>query len=106
MITLVQVLGLIDQLSAYSGVEVDNSHVARSASLTQIHTIILTGSVVLLGAENERVHRTVYTTKTQARRDVISYIEGFYNPRRRHSAIGYKRPNEVHYANIQPATAA
>ena len=32
MITLVQVLGLIDQLSAYSGVEVDNSHVARSAS--------------------------------------------------------------------------
>ncbi|EFV91282.1 transposase of ISAar4, IS3 family, IS3 group, orfB, partial [Dietzia cinnamea P4] len=37
---------------------------------------------------------------------VISYIEGFYNTRRRHSALGYKRPNEVHYADLQPATAA
>ena len=56
--------------------------------------------------KNERVHRTVYATKRQARRDVISYIEGFYNTRRRHSALGYKRPNEVHYADLQPATAA
>ena len=56
--------------------------------------------------KNERVHRTVYATKRQARRDVISYIEGFYNTRRRHSALGYKRPNEVHYAGLQPATAA
>ena len=56
--------------------------------------------------ENERVHRTVYATKRQARRDVICYIEGFYNTRRRHSALGYKRPNEVHYAGLQPATAA
>ena len=56
--------------------------------------------------KNERVHRTAYATKRQARRDVISYIEGFYNTRRRHSALGYKRPNEVHYADLQPATAA
>ena len=56
--------------------------------------------------KNERVYRTVYATKRQARRDVISYIEGFYNTRRRHSALGYKRPNEVHYADLQPATAA
>lgn len=56
--------------------------------------------------KNERVHRTVYATKEQARRDVIGYIEGFYNSRRRHSALGYKRPNDVHYAQAQPATAA
>jgi len=56
--------------------------------------------------KNERVHRTVYATKAQARRDVIAYIEGFYNTRRRHSALGYKRPNEVHYSYQQPATAA
>ena len=56
--------------------------------------------------KNERVHRTVYATKKQARRDVISYIEGFYNTRRRHSALSYKRPDEVHYADTQPATAA
>jgi len=33
--------------------------------------------------KNERVYRTVYATKTQARSDLIRYIEGFYNGRRR-----------------------
>lgn len=56
--------------------------------------------------KNERVHRTVYPTKAHARRDVIAYIEGFYNSRRRHSALGYRRPNEVHYSYRQPDTAA
>ncbi len=56
--------------------------------------------------KNERVHRTVYATKAQARRDVINYIEGFYNSRRRHSALGYQRPNEVHYNYQQPLAAA
>ena len=56
--------------------------------------------------KNERVYRTVYATKAQARRDVIAYIEGFYNSRRRHSALGYRRPDEVHYGYVQPATAA
>ena len=56
--------------------------------------------------KNERVYRTVYPTKQHARRDVIAYIEGFYNGRRRHSALGYRRPNEVHYSYQQPALAA
>ena len=56
--------------------------------------------------KNERVHRTTYPTKERARRDVIAYIEGFYNSRRRHSALGYRRPNEVHYSYQQPAQAA
>jgi transposase InsO family protein len=56
--------------------------------------------------KNERVYRTVYATKSQARSDVIRYIEGFYNTRRRHSALGYRRPHEVHYGYQQPALAA
>ena len=56
--------------------------------------------------KNERVHRTVYATKAQATRDVIMYIEGFYNSRRRHSALGYQRPNDVHYAYKQQVLAA
>lgn len=56
--------------------------------------------------KNERVYRTVYPTKKHAKRDVIAYIEGFYNNRRRHSALGYRRPNEVHYSYQQPAMAA
>lgn len=56
--------------------------------------------------KNERVYRTVYATKKQARRDVISYIEGFYNARRRHSALDYQCPNDVHYSYTQQAIAA
>ena len=56
--------------------------------------------------KNERVYRTVYATKAQARRDVIAYIEGFYNARRRHSALDYQCPNDVHYGYTQSATAA
>ena len=56
--------------------------------------------------KKERVQRTVYATKERARRDVIAYIEGFYNSRRQHSALGYRRPNEVHYSYQQPALAA
>lgn len=56
--------------------------------------------------KNERVYRTVYATKKRAKRDIIGYIEGFYNSRRRHSALGYRRPNEVHYGYQQLPVAA
>lgn len=56
--------------------------------------------------KNECVYRTVYATKHQARQDIIKYIEGFYNSRRRHSALDYRYPNDVHYGYQQPAIAA
>jgi len=40
----------------------------------------------------ERVHRTDYVTRSQARASVFEYIEAFYNPRRRHSVLGYVSP--------------
>jgi len=40
----------------------------------------------------ERVDRKTYRTRNQARADVFDYIERFYNPRRRHSTIGYLSP--------------
>lgn len=42
----------------------------------------------------ELVHRTTFTSRLQARREIIAYIEGFYNPTRRHSALGYRSPRE------------
>ena len=53
--------------------------------------------------KNERVYRTVYATKAQARRDVIAYIEGLYNNRRLHSTLGNVPPVEyeqAHYAAL------
>lgn len=34
-------------------------------------------------------------TRAEARADVFQYIEGFYNQRRRHSAIGYLSPEQM-----------
>jgi putative transposase len=44
--------------------------------------------------KTERTARKVYHTRDQARADVFDYIERFYNPRRRHSTIGYLSPIE------------
>ena len=43
----------------------------------------------------ERVARKTNRTRDQARADVFDYIERFYNPRRRHSTIGYISPMEL-----------
>jgi putative transposase len=48
--------------------------------------------------KTERVARKVYRTRNAARADVFDYIERFYNPRRRHSAIGYLSPMEFEQA--------
>lgn len=42
--------------------------------------------------KTERIARKVYRTRSQARADVFDYIETFYNPRRRHSTLGYVSP--------------
>lgn len=42
----------------------------------------------------ELVHRTTFATRAQAEREVIAFIEGWYNRRRRHSALDYRSPVE------------
>lgn len=44
--------------------------------------------------KTERTARKVYRTRDKARADVFDYIERFYNPRRRHSKLGYLSPME------------
>ena len=43
--------------------------------------------------ECELIDRRVWQTKTQARLDIFTWIEAWYNPRRRHSGIGQMSPN-------------
>ena len=40
----------------------------------------------------ERTARKTYRTRDEAKADVFDYIECFYNPKRRHSTIGYVSP--------------
>ena len=42
--------------------------------------------------KSELVWRTSFQTRQQAKNALGRYIDGFYNPRRRHSALGYKSP--------------
>ena len=42
--------------------------------------------------ECERLDRRTYRTHTEARLDLFQYLEGWYNPHRRHSGIGNQSP--------------
>jgi len=44
--------------------------------------------------KTERTDRKIYRTRDEARADVFDYIERFYNPKRRHSTLGYVSPEE------------
>ena len=63
--------------------------------------------------ECELLARSRFKAPAEARRAVFDFIEGFYNPRRRHSSIGYLSPIDFerrHQAAVvvgahQPAVA-
>jgi putative transposase len=55
--------------------------------------------------KTERTARKVYRTSDEARADVFDDIERFYNPRRRHSKLGYLSPMEFE-ARAMPAQPA
>ena len=40
----------------------------------------------------EQIWRRSWETRRQAEMAIFEYINGFYNPRRRHSALGWKSP--------------
>lgn len=52
--------------------------------------------------KSERTHLQEYRFRAEARTDIFAYIEGFYNRRRRHSALGYLCPEdfELQYHNV------
>ena len=55
--------------------------------------------------KTELTYQNLYSTRAEARRDIIEYIEMFYNSNRLHSHLGYQSPAEfeVQYWNFQKA---
>jgi hypothetical protein len=54
--------------------------------------------------ECELIERRSFQTKTEARLALFSYIEGWYNPRRRHSALGYRSPADYEQSSEHDLT--
>jgi len=57
--------------------------------------------------ETELLDRHSFRSRDEARIAVFTYIEGFYNPRRRHSTLGYRSPDRFEEEMIrkEPQTA-
>ena len=53
--------------------------------------------------ECELLDRKPLRTQTEARMAVFEFIEGWYNPHRRHSAVGYQSPNAFERAHVSGA---
>jgi transposase InsO family protein len=48
--------------------------------------------------KKELTHHEDYQTRAQAKASIVEYIEMFYNPKRRHSSLGYLSPAEYEQA--------
>ena len=56
--------------------------------------------------KTELIHRQPWPTRRVATDAVVDYIEGFYNPYRLHSALGYISPNEFERRHVRTVTCA
>ena len=55
--------------------------------------------------ECELIDRRSFRTQTEARMAVFEFLEGWYNTRRRHSALGYLSPNDFERAAVNPGAS-
>lgn len=56
--------------------------------------------------EAELLNRRTFTTKAEARMAVFEFIEGWYNPGRRHSALGYMSPINYERSRLETLESA
>src|SRR3712207_329351 len=53
--------------------------------------------------KRELIHRHSWPSRQMARTAIFEYIEGFYNTRRRHSALGHLSPSEYERVRLRGA---
>ena len=56
--------------------------------------------------KRELIHRRSWQNRQIARTAVFEYIEGFYNTRRRHSALGHLSPSEYEEVRLRGGAVA
>jgi putative transposase len=52
------------------------------------------------------VHRYSWSNRQTARTAIFEYVEGFYNTRRRHSALGHLSPSEYEAVKLRGGAVA
>jgi putative transposase len=55
--------------------------------------------------KKELIYRRPWPTRAEARSAIFEYIEGWFNPRRRHSTLGYLSPAEYEQHHAQDSVA-
>jgi transposase InsO family protein len=60
----------------------------------RVHAELQAEGVAIATLECELIDRHRFRSHTEARMAAFHFIEGFYNPTRRHSALGYLSPLE------------
>jgi putative transposase len=56
--------------------------------------------------KRELIHRRSWPSRQMARTAIFEYIETFYNPRRRHSALGNLSPLEYEEVRLRGGAVA
>jgi len=56
--------------------------------------------------KKERIYRQSWPTRAVTRTAIFEFIEGWYNPRRRHSTLGYLSPADFERLHAGPASPA
>lgn len=56
--------------------------------------------------KSELLHQQSWPTREAARVAIFEYIECFYNPRRRHSSLGYLSPADYERSKLEEAMVA
>ena len=54
--------------------------------------------------KKELIYRHTWSTRAQARTAIFEYIEGWFNPRRRHSTLGYLSPAAYEHQHSRGTT--
>ncbi len=66
----------------------------------------LAESFVATTLKTELLYGTWWPTQQSVKTAIFEYIEGFYNTRRRHSALGYTSPSEFEEVKLAAEGAA
>jgi transposase InsO family protein len=77
---------------AYRKLPADHKVVASTSGKGNCYDNIMVETVVET-IKSEMIRRTIWQSRCQAAIAIGRYIDGFYKPARRHSALGYKSPS-------------